>query len=148
METAPDKPSGAAVQILALQRRFQTILDQTTPYHYQRWAATAGLLLLYFIRVWIISAYYIVTYALGIYLLNLFLGFLQPKFDPAADLDGEDEEDKEAPGLPTQNDDEFKPFIRRLPEFKFWYVPWDLGKKSYGGGGGGKASGSPNKSKD
>ena len=23
--------------------------------------------------------------------------------------------------LPTSRDDEFRPFIRRLPEFKFWY---------------------------
>ena len=24
--------------------------------------------------------------------------------------------------LPTSRDDEFRPFIRRLPEFKFWYA--------------------------
>lgn len=24
-------------------------------------------------------------------------------------------------GLPTKQDEEFRPFIRRLPEFKFWY---------------------------
>jgi hypothetical protein len=24
-------------------------------------------------------------------------------------------------GLPTRKDEEFRPFIRRLPEFKFWY---------------------------
>ena len=30
-------------------------------------------------------------------------------------------EDGAAGGLPTKADDEFKPFIRRLPEFKFWY---------------------------
>lgn len=23
--------------------------------------------------------------------------------------------------LPTKSSDEFKPFVRRLPEFKFWY---------------------------
>lgn len=23
--------------------------------------------------------------------------------------------------LPTKNDQEFRPFVRRLPEFKFWY---------------------------
>ncbi|GLJ28007.1 hypothetical protein SUGI_0549910 [Cryptomeria japonica] len=27
----------------------------------------------------------------------------------------------EGPALPTKGSDEFKPFIRRLPEFKFWY---------------------------
>ncbi len=72
----------------------------------------------------------------SIYLLNLFLAFLQPKFDPslAADLAAEEVEEG-APGLPTSmssaaganassygemQDGEFKPFIRRLPEFKFW----------------------------
>ena len=30
-------------------------------------------------------------------------------------------EDGSAGGLPTKQDEEFRPFIRRLPEFKFWY---------------------------
>lgn len=30
-------------------------------------------------------------------------------------------EDGNAGGLPTKQDDEFRPFVRRLPEFKFWY---------------------------
>lgn len=25
-------------------------------------------------------------------------------------------------GLPTKEEDEFRPFVRRLPEFKFWYA--------------------------
>ncbi|CEP19660.1 hypothetical protein [Parasitella parasitica] len=53
----------------------------------------------------------------GIYLLNMFLAFLTPKFDPSI----EEEEEDEGPSLPTRNDEEFRPFIRRLPEFKFWY---------------------------
>jgi hypothetical protein len=57
-------------------------------------------------------------YALGIYLLNVFLAFLTPKFDPALEQELNDEED--GPMLPTRGDDEFRPFIRRLPEFKFW----------------------------
>ncbi|WCJ27922.1 Rer1 family protein [Euphorbia peplus] len=28
--------------------------------------------------------------------------------------------------LPTKDSDEFKPFIRRLPEFKFWQQQWQL----------------------
>jgi len=32
------------------------------------------------------------------------------------------EEDEDGPsGLPTSQNEEFRPFIRRLPEFKFWY---------------------------
>ena len=60
------------------------------------------------------------AYTLGIYLLNLFLAFLQPKFDPSIEQDTE-MEDGAAGGLPTKKDEEFRPFIRRLPEFKFWY---------------------------
>lgn len=62
-----------------------------------------------------------VAYALGIYLLNLFLAFLTPKFDPVSDAADEEMEDGGAGSLPTSADDEFRPFIRRLPEFKFWY---------------------------
>lgn len=84
------------------------------------------------LRIVFYQGFYVVAYALGIYLLNIFLLFLSPKFDPAfaedasgldndAFLDGDD--DVELPnnlsGSPQI--DEFRPFIRRLPEFKFWY---------------------------
>lgn len=61
---------------------------------------------------------------MGIYLLNLFLAFLQPKFDPSSEAldNGMDMEDGSAGGLPTKQDEEFRPFIRRLPEFKFWHA--------------------------
>jgi len=54
-----------------------------------------------------------VTYALGIYNLNLFLGFLTPLH-----VDTEADE----PTLPSKANEEFRPFVRRLPEFKFWYA--------------------------
>ena len=56
------------------------------------------------------TGFYIVTYALGIYNLNLLLGFLTPQVDP----------ELEGPTLPSKKEDEFRPFVRRLPEFKFW----------------------------
>lgn len=65
------------------------------------------------------NVYHLVAYTLGIYLLNLFLAFLQPKIDPSLSRD-EDMEGGET--LPTKQDDEFRPFIRRLPEFKFWHA--------------------------
>ncbi len=61
------------------------------------------------------------AYSLCIYLLNLFLAFLQPKFDPSNEAIDNEMEDGAAGGLPTKQDEEFRPFIRRLPEFKFWY---------------------------
>ncbi|KAJ1676961.1 hypothetical protein EV182_007171, partial [Spiromyces aspiralis] len=44
-------------------------------------------------------------------------------FDPALADQMEAEAESEGPGLlPVKNDEEFRPFIRRLPEFKFWWV--------------------------
>lgn len=60
----------------------------------------------------------------AIYLLNLLLAFLQPKFDPSLQDDlmaDEIEEGGDTPSpLPSQRDDEFRPFVRRLPEWQFW----------------------------
>jgi len=86
-----------------------------------RWVGTSMALLIFFVRVFILQGWYIVAYALGIYLLNLFLAFLQPKFDPSSDELDSEMEDGSVGTLPTKQDEEFKPFIRRLPEFKFWY---------------------------
>lgn len=74
---------------------------------------------MFFLRIVFAQGWYIVAYCLGIYLLNLFLAFLQPKFDPSLTQD-EGLEDGES-ALPTKQDQEFRPFIRRLPEFKFWH---------------------------
>ena len=88
-----------------------------------------------------LQGWFIVTYALFIYHLNLLLAFLTPKIDPAmAELEADDgnlckalkfdslqptENDSDLTddglALPTRQNEEFRPFIRRLPEFKFWY---------------------------
>ncbi|KAK6175413.1 hypothetical protein SNE40_013881 [Patella caerulea] len=94
----------------------QHYLDRSTPYPTGRWIFTVFLLLAYLLRVYILQGWYIITYALGIYLLNLFIAFLTPKIDPALLEDPDD-----GPSLPTKANEEFRPFMRRLPEFKFWY---------------------------
>jgi len=68
----------------------------------------------YGIRVYSIQGFYIITYGLGIYILNLLIGFLSPRDEPDLAHDG--------PTLPSsqREGDEFKPFQRRLPEFGFW----------------------------
>lgn len=62
-------------------------------------------------------------------MLNLLIGFLSPKVDP--DVDTSD--DGGGSILPTRGDDEYRPFIRRLPEFKFWWAAHNLNvwKKGY-----------------
>ncbi|ORY96417.1 golgi membrane protein [Syncephalastrum racemosum] len=120
-----DANEGPASNLLAqkavLEQRWQRLLDQVTPFVQYRWIGFAVLMLLFITRILYAQGWYIVTYALGIYLLNLFLAFLTPKFDPSIDLDTQETEMEEGPSLPTKADEEFKPFIRRLPEFKFWY---------------------------
>jgi hypothetical protein len=85
----------------------------------RRWLGLGAVVVVYALRAWFVGGYYIVTYALGIYLLNLLIAFLSPQVDPevAEVLGGE-------PSLPTRASDEFRPFVRRLPEFKFWCDPF------------------------
>ncbi|KAK5939621.1 retention in endoplasmic reticulum protein 1 [Knufia obscura] len=109
-----------SVQSNKLLRIYQANLDKATPYVTYRWIGTVTLLCMFFLRIILAQGWYIVAYCLGIYLLNLFLAFLQPKFDPSLTQD-EGLEDGES-SLPTKQDQEFRPFIRRLPEFKFWHA--------------------------
>lgn len=98
-----------------LQVSYQKLLDDVTPWLQARWAATAVLLVIYILRVWFFGGWYIVSYALGIYMLNLLIGFLSPKVDPEMDVDADS-----TGTLPLNKDDEYRPFVRKLPEFKFW----------------------------
>lgn len=97
-----------------LGRIYQHYLDKTTPHAIPRWVGTLVFAILYGLRVYFVEGFYVITYALGIYILNLLIGFLSPLVDP--ELEASD-----GPTLPTKGSDEFKPFIRRLPEFKFWH---------------------------
>ncbi|WFD06146.1 hypothetical protein MVES1_001488 [Malassezia vespertilionis] len=135
-------PANVMQRAHMLNMRAQHMIDSLAPFAKERWAGTGVLLFLFMLRIVFAHGWYIVCYALFIYLLNLFLAFLSPKFDPAheSDLAAQDVEDGE-PGLPTSSKpggglmsnvfhgssgqadadtDEFRPFIRRLPEFKFW----------------------------
>lgn len=108
---APDAQPGSSALRLRVDQRLQRFLDKSVPYTGPRWALFAVVVVLYSLRVYLLHGFYIVTYGVAIFNLNLVIGFLSPAFDPEQD----------APGLPeTQGDAEFKPFVRRVPEFKFW----------------------------
>lgn len=66
---------------LQINQKVQVFLDKSTPHTYQRWGGAAVLCVMYMLRVYSIQGFYIVTYALGIYLLHLVIGFLSPKTD-------------------------------------------------------------------
>ncbi|KAG9509595.1 Protein RER1, partial [Fragariocoptes setiger] len=104
----------------ALNQRYQLLLDLWTPHVASRWCFSVFILLLFMVRVVVSQGWYIVCYGLSIYYLNLFIGFLSPKIDPAFQADDFDDDDQSGPMLPTSANEEFRPFIRRLPEFKFW----------------------------
>ncbi|CAI0462060.1 unnamed protein product [Linum tenue] len=94
-------------------RLFQYYLDRSVPQPTLRWLGTLAVALLYALRIYYVQGFYVVSYGLGIYVLNLLIQFLSPKVDPELEsLDGA--------SLPTKTSDEFRPFVRRLPEFKFW----------------------------
>ncbi|KAK9990365.1 hypothetical protein SO802_025350 [Lithocarpus litseifolius] len=95
-------------------KKFQYYLDRSTPHLLHRWLGTLAVAMVYVLRVYSVQGFYVISYGLGIYVLNLLIGFLSPKEDPELEvLDGA--------SLPMKGSDEFKPFIRRLPEFRFWY---------------------------
>lgn len=103
--------------IKKVQITHQEFLDRSVPYVTERWICFSILLLAFVLRIVFSHGWYIICYALGIYLLNLFLAFLTPKFDPSL------EQELRSSNLEEGGDeveDEFRPFIRRLPEFKFW----------------------------
>merc|ERR1712179_364759 len=98
------------------------MLDRWTPFTTSRWVATVILICAFMARILIAQGWYIVTYALAIYHLNLLLAFLTPKIDPAmAEFEAAEDAEEDGMALPTRQNDEFRPFIRRLPEFKFWH---------------------------
>jgi len=111
--------TSAGKLMTSLGQRYQALLDAWTPYTAARWIGAGVLILVYMARVLFLQGWYIVTYALGIYYLNLLIAFLTPKIDPV--FEQMDEYSDDGPTLPTSTNDEFRPFIRRLAEFKFWH---------------------------
>ncbi|KAH3900450.1 probable Protein RER1 [Saccharomycodes ludwigii] len=106
--------------LYSCKRFYQVNLDNFTPYKLYRWLTLGVLTVLFFIRVIYCQGWYVVCYSYGIFMLNQFLLFLTPKFDVSLRNDEQNDE-LEAGGNLASNDEEFRPFIRRLPEFKFWY---------------------------
>jgi len=73
--------------VCVFSQLYQKTLDDITPFVAPRWVAFAVVVLLYLLRVWYAQGFYIITYALGIYILNLLIAFLSPSIDPSLDLE-------------------------------------------------------------
>jgi hypothetical protein len=105
-----------------VKRAFQYWLDKSTIHIVPRWGFFSAVLCLFFLRVYLVQGYFIVAYGLGIYLLNNFIAFLSPLEDPSSSRGAGGGDDDDGLSLPTSAKEgkEFRPFARRLPEFKFW----------------------------
>ncbi|EUD70913.1 hypothetical protein YYG_04037 [Plasmodium vinckei petteri] len=105
-------------------------IDKTTLYLKTRWFSLLGLFIVYVLRVYYVTGFYVVSYALSIFLLNLFLRFLTPH--NIEEIYEQYENENNGLLLPMKQtneqkrdnnpDDkkEFRPFLRKLNEFKFW----------------------------
>lgn len=97
----------------------QYITDKLVPHVYPRWAIKALLTLLYSVRVVSSMSHAFITYCLGIYLLHSFILFVTPKDENIPDPF---ENIQEEIYNPKNIDNEFRPYVRKMPEFNFWMV--------------------------
>merc|ERR1719506_1496382 len=111
MEMQEEATPPLVTKAAQVQQVIQRYLDKTVIWGRTRWSLLGVLVLLYCIRVYIKQGFYVVSYGLGIYLLNLFINFLSPAIDP-------DQEGYNA--VPIHSTSDYRPFSRKLPEFKFW----------------------------
>ena len=59
--------------------RWQYVLDKIIPYVTARWISLSIIIYIYALRVYFANGWYVVTYGLGIYLLNQLVGFISPQ---------------------------------------------------------------------
>lgn len=102
----------------SVKRAVQYWLDKSTIHIVPRWVVFGVVLALFFLRIYLIQGYFIVAYGLGIFLLNNFIAFLSPLDDPT-DVGGQRDDGLSLPSTAKEGK-EYRPFARRLPEFKFW----------------------------
>ncbi len=62
-----------------MSQKWQYILDKLSPQIALRWGMMTLAIIGYFLRVYYLNGWFIVTYGLGIYLLNQLIGFLSPQ---------------------------------------------------------------------
>mmetsp|Transcript_25843 Transcript_25843/g.42666 ORF Transcript_25843/g.42666 Transcript_25843/m.42666 type:complete len:227 (+) Transcript_25843:113-793(+) len=113
-----EAPSSMETQAANFRRAVQYWLDKSTIHIIPRWILFVFLLAIFFLRIYLIQGYFIVAYGLGIFLLNNFIAFLSPLEDPT-DVGGQRDDGLSLPSTAKEGK-EYRPFARRLPEFKFW----------------------------
>ncbi|KAJ7967308.1 Protein RER1 [Quillaja saponaria] len=97
-----------------LSKLYQFYLDESTPHTVYRWIGTVVLAAIYVLRIYYVQGFPYLCILLGYYIEISLVEFLNPLVDPKL-------EPSDGPVLPTKGSVEFKTFIRRFHEFKFWY---------------------------
>ncbi|KAK6009419.1 Rer1 family protein [Ostertagia ostertagi] len=104
----------------SLEVKYQYYLDKLTPQTTVRWLMAVVAIITFCARILYLQACISGLLHCGICCRLLFLKiclllFLTPSIDPAL------EDDDDGPVLPSRTNDEFRPFMRHLPEFKCWH---------------------------
>lgn len=94
---------------------YSTLVDRTTLWTKTRWLVFILLLAIFCLRILVRQGFYISAYALGIYQLSLFVGFLSPQKD-------RETESYILPISGQHENEEYRPFLRKVNEFSFWYL--------------------------
>lgn len=97
----------------------QLMVDRLSPHPLARWLTFAGCLLLYLIKTLATGTHHIITYVVGVYLFHGFILFATPKDENIPDP-FEAEEDEENAYSPVNIDNTLRPFVRNMPEYKYW----------------------------
>jgi len=100
MLSAEDENSQTDGYVESTRKKWQYVMDKLSPQIGLRWVIFSVTFFIYLLRVYVVNGWYIVTYALGIYLLNQMIGFLSPQFDP--------EENDGDMDLPTREKEEYR----------------------------------------
>ncbi|GIQ82264.1 retrieval of early ER protein Rer1 [Kipferlia bialata] len=93
--------------------QIDSVLNMTIPMKNERWIGLAVVAAIYLLRVIVTGRFYLITYCLYLYAAGKFVLFVTPR------VTGDSMQD-DMPSLPTSSGDEYKPFVRKLPEYKFW----------------------------
>ena len=94
---------------------YNVFKDKIIIYTLERWIFTIVLILIYIFRMIATGGYACLTYCIGIHVLNSFIGFISPLDDPE-EIGLQSDESI----LPQKNDEEFRPFQRKVKEYSFW----------------------------
>ena len=110
-----DKPISEKTFIEKIKFYYNIIKDKIIIYPLERWLFALILFLIYVLRILLTRGYYCLTYLIGILFLNSFIGFISPLEDPEEyELNNDDS------FLPQKNNEEFRPFQRKVKEYSFW----------------------------